>query len=202
LTPPLLFERTGLPIPQTIYAASADRTMLRRGVDWLGGFPVIVKWLGRSRGIGVLRVDSFPALFSLMDYAAAGSVPPLLCQYIADAIHFRLVVIGRQVVVGYRNAQEPDDFRSYGSEDVADYIIPIDPGMADLAVRATDALQIEMAGVDILRSPDGKLYLLEANFPCYFAQAQYAIGVDVAGMMINYLLTKAGAQAVPPTDAY
>ena len=49
---------------------------------------------------------------------------------------------------------------------------------------------VPTAGVDILETADGKLYLLEANFPCYFAQAQVAVGVDIAVMMLDYLLQK------------
>lgn len=193
LAPTLIFERAGLPIPRTVTLASADRRLLRRYVDWLGGFPVVLKWPGRSRGIGVVRADSFATLFSLADFAATGGTPPLLCQYIADATHYRLVVVGERVVAAYRNAQETDDFRSYGSEDPADYLVPVDPAMAGIAVAATHALQLEMAGVDILRGADGGLYLLEANFPCYFAQAQYITGVDIAGAMIDHLIRKSRA---------
>jgi hypothetical protein len=191
LLPPLLFERAGLAMPRTIYAATPDRALLRGYVEWLGGFPIVAKWLGHARGVAVLRVDSWAALFSLMDYAGDGGVPPLLCEYIADARHFRLVVLGTRVVAGYRNAQAADDFRSQGSDDPADYRLPIDPAMAELAVAAARVLEVETAGVDILRAPDGRLFLLEANFPCYFVQAQTIIGTDIAGMMVDHLVAKA-----------
>ena len=50
---------------------------------------------------------------------------------------------------------------------------------------------MELAGVDILQHPSGRLYLLEANFPCYFAHAQTLAGVDVAGAMVEHLMAKA-----------
>ena len=193
LLPPLLFERAGLAMPRTVYAATPDRAALRRYVAWLGGFPIVAKWLGHARGVAVLRVDSMAALFSLMDYAGAGGIPPLLCEYIADATHFRLIVLGSRVVAAYRNAQAADDFRSHGSDDPADYRIPVEPAMAELALAAARVLEVETAGVDILRRPDGRLFLLEANFPCYFAQAQTIIGTDIAGMMVDHLLQKAEA---------
>ena len=195
LNGPLLFERAGLPIPRTIYAATPDRDLLRRAVERLGGFPIVAKWLGHSSGVAVLRVDSLPALFSLMDYAGSGANPPLLMECIADATHFRLIVIGDRAVAAYRNAQQIDDFRSAGSDDPADYRIEIDPEMARVAVAATEALGIEMAGVDILRAPDGRLALLEANVPCYYPQAQLVTGVDIAGMMLDHLTRKAQALA-------
>jgi len=194
LLPPLLFERAGLAIPRTVYAATPDRDKLRGIVEWLGGFPIVAKWLGHAGGTAVLRVDSFPALFSVMDYAGDGAIPPLLSEYIADAVHFRLVVVGDRIAAGYRNLQAADDFRSMGSEDPADYRLPINPAMAALAVSAARVLGVETAGVDILRAPDGGLFLLEANFPCYFAQAQIVAGIDVAGMMVDHLIKKAGTR--------
>jgi RimK-like ATP-grasp domain/2OG-Fe(II) oxygenase superfamily len=190
MTQPLVMARAGIPIPRTIYETTTSRPLLRRYVQHLGGFPVVVKWLGRSGGVGVLRVDSFPSLFSLVDYVAEGGSHPLLCQYVPDATHFRLVVIGETVAATYRNAQEPDDFRSYGSDEPADYLVPVDTDMARIAVRVARALGVEMAGVDVLRARTGELYVLEANFPCYFAQAQLAVGVDVAGQMVEHLVRK------------
>ncbi len=190
VTPPLVLERAGVPIPRTVYVPTNDRALLSRYVEWLGGFPLVVKWLGRSHGVGVVRVDSLPALYSLMDHAVAGGANPFLCQYIADAVHYRVVVVGGRAVASYRNAQIADDFRSYGSDDLADYVAPLATQMAAIAERATAALGLEMAGVDVLRAPSGELFVLEANFPCYFGQAQHAVGVDIAGLMLDHLITK------------
>ena len=62
--------------------------------------------------------------------------------------------------------------------------------MVCLAVSAVQAIRRELGGVDILEHPSGRLYLLEANFPCYFPQAQVVAGIDVAGAMVDHLLTK------------
>ena len=48
--------------------------------------------------------------------------------------------------------------------------------------------------------PRRRLYLLEANFPCYYAQAQLKGGVDVAGAMVDYLLSQAGALGPPSAE--
>lgn len=57
-------------------------------------------------------------------------------------------------------------------------------------MRAVRALRYEFGGVDILEHPTGRLYLLESNFPCYFATPQEVIGTDVAGAMLEYLVEK------------
>ena len=131
-----------------------------------------------------------PALFSLVDYVKSMGGYPLLTAYIEDAVHWRVVVIGDRAVAAYQNCTEPDDFRTYAREELSDYVRP-SFAMADLSVRAVQTVRCEFGGVDILAQPDGRMYVLEANFPCYFPQAQLVAGVDIAGMMIDYLQRKA-----------
>ena len=186
----LLYERAGLSIPRTFYCATANRKLLRSFVAQLDGFPLVLKVPGGSRGIGVMRVDSFPALFSLVDYARSLGHAPLLTAYIADAVHWRVVVIGNRAVAAYRNCAERDDFRTYARDEASDYTAQPDPALADLAVRAVQTSGYEFGGVDILEQSDGRIFLLEANFPCYYPQAQMVAGVDIAGMMVDYLRQK------------
>jgi len=194
------FARAGLAVPRTYPLTSDDRDLMRTYVDALGGLPVVVKALGYSRGVGTIRADSLPSLFSIVDYALAEGSKPLLTAYVPDAVHWRVTVVGDRAVSGYRNVLDEDDFRTSGSEDPADYSAPLPVGTAEMAVAACRALRQAHGGVDILEHPSGRLYLLEANFPCYYAQSQLEAGVDVAGAMAQYLLEQAEALS-PPSDA-
>ena len=49
----------------------------------------------------------------------------------------------------------------------------------------------EFGGVDLLRHPGGRWYLLEVNMPCYYPHAQEVAGVDIAGAMVDHLHAKA-----------
>jgi len=191
LTPPLRFECAGLPIPRTVYCSTTSRKMIEQYVARIGGFPLIVKMLGFANGIGVMRVDSFPALFSLLDYELRQGANPLLAQYIADAAHWRLIVLGERVIAFYRKSPIANDFRAQAVKGETHSEIPPSAAMQKVAVTAAQVLGYEFAGVDILEQADGKFFLLEANFPCYFYHAQEFGGVDVAGMMLDYLVAKA-----------
>ena len=191
VNPTLAYERAGLPIPPTFNCATANRDLLRGFVARLGGFPVVLKMPGRERGVGVMRADSFPALFSLVDYVRALGGHALLCAYVPDAVHWRLVVVGDRVVASYKNCTYQDDFRTYAREELSDYAAPVNREMASVAVRAVQSVRQEFGGVDILEQTDGRIYLLEANSPCYFPQAQLVAGVDIAGAMVEHLLRKA-----------
>ena len=188
---PLLFQQLGLPMPRTLPLESADRDRLDRAVDWLGGYPVVVKVLGGSRGVGVLRADGPAALYALADLLLADGKAPFLSAYVDPADHWRVTVVGERAVAAYLNPREAGDFRTYGSERPEDFLAEPPADLVELALAATRATRVELAGVDILRHVSGRLYLLEANFPCYFAQAQAFGGVDVAGAMVDHLTAKA-----------
>ena len=69
--PELLLERAGLPTPRSLACVAADHDLLRRQADQLGGFPLVMKFPGWWKGVGVVRVDSMPSLISLVDFALA-----------------------------------------------------------------------------------------------------------------------------------
>jgi glutathione synthase/RimK-type ligase-like ATP-grasp enzyme len=188
--PLLVFQRAGIPVPRWVHVTTGDRNLLRRYVERMGGFPVILKFPGFSRGIGVTRIDSLPSLFSIVDYTLSSSSSALLCAYVHPATHWRAVVVGDRVVSHYRNVTDQDDFRTSGSEQGEDYRVPAPSGLEEAAVAAVHALGHEFGGVDILEHSSGRLYVLESNNPCYFASGQLAIGTDVSGAMIEYLLQK------------
>jgi glutathione synthase/RimK-type ligase-like ATP-grasp enzyme len=114
-----------------------------------------------------------------------------LVAYVADAVSWRVVVVGGRAVAACRNAVGADDFRSHSTEAAADHTANPPRAIARLAVRAVRALRLEFGGVDILAAPDGRLWLLESNFPCYFAHAWDIGGIDVAGAMVAHLMAKA-----------
>jgi ribosomal protein S6--L-glutamate ligase len=197
-SPVELFERAGLPIPRTVTASRMSREELRSTVDLLGGLPVIVKVGGYEGGVGVIVADTWRGLFSTLDYLWATGVFAALSAFVPDAVHWRVVVVGDRAVAAYRNLPDEDDFRTHASGAPADYTAEPEPRLTELAVGAARALRCELVGADILEHPSGRHYLLEANFPCYFAQAQLVAGIDVAGPMVDHLMGKA---AHPNYDA-
>lgn len=187
----LIHSRAGLPVPRFFFCNAAQRGQLLEQVEELGGFPVVLKVPGGSRGVGVMRADSAPSLVSLLDYTLSMNQTPLLMAYVPDAVHWRVVVVGQRAVAAYRNPPDTDDFRTYGSQDLADFTATPDPALADIAVRAVQVLRLELGGVDILEHPSGRLYLLESNFPLFHAHAETVAGIDVSGAMVEHLIAKA-----------
>lgn len=188
--------RAGVTQPRALRLFSADPQRLAAWVERLGGYPVVLKCPGGEGGLGVLRADSPAALQGLVDYLVRGlGLSPWLMSWVPDALHVRVLVVGDRAVACYDNPTRENDFRSTPACDPARYRAQVPAELADVAVRATAAQGLAFGGVDLLLHASGRIYVLEVNFPCYFAQATLGGGVDVAGPMLDWLLDRAEAQA-------
>ena len=183
----VMFERHGLPMPRTVHAVSRDRTLLEKQVKRVGGFPVVLKVPGGEGGQGVIRVDSFAALFSLLDYLGPS---PLLMEYFEHVVAYRLIVVGKQVVATEARCSGPGDFRSNAIGGAALGAVEPSAQAVAIALKAASLMRVEFGGVDLLEDESGRLLLAELNFPCYFADQQRSSGIDIAGRMIDHLAAK------------
>lgn len=116
----------------------------------------------------------------------------VLRKFIANARHFRMVVIGDKVVDTIEYIAPDDDFRTNAV--AVPQVLPRNDASDDLkriAAHATNALGLEFGGVDVLIDTEGNAYIAEVNFPCNFARNQMCTGTDIAGQMIDYLVAKA-----------
>jgi RimK family alpha-L-glutamate ligase len=66
--------------------------------------------------------------------------------------------------------------------------IELSPEVADLAVRAVSALQMDYAGVDLIRTREGELTVIEVNSVPAWKGLQSVCDIDVAACMADDLL--------------
>jgi hypothetical protein len=182
-------NRAEISQPRTIVHATASRILLEKYVDFLGGFPIVLKVAGCTLGTGVMRADSWPSLLSLVDYLVATGTDFILRQSLPGSGSFRLMVIGEQVVGTLQYDNPVHDFRTNASSESHPRLVQTHAESAAVAVAAVQAIGMELGGVDIMVDQDGKPYLLESNIPCGFATFP-KLGVDVPGLMIDHLINK------------
>lgn len=180
-------ERSGLPTMRMAHTLPRDRVRLEGIVKKLGGFPVVAKVPGGEGGEGVIRVDSLPALFSLLDYAPASAT---LMEYFEHVVAFRLIVLGKRVIATEARHPGAFDFRSNAMGGGLIGRVKTPQRLARIALDAAKALRLEFGGVDLLEEKRGRVRIAELNFPCYFADQQRDSGIDIAGKMVDYLLAK------------
>ena len=185
-------ERAGIDGPRTFPVASTEKLLVASFVERLGGFPVVLKVGGGEGGLGVMRVDSMPALRSLLDHLVRGQgMVPMMSAYVPNAMHHRVVVVGGQAICSYENPSREHDFRSTPSDREEAYTVAVPEALAKVAIAAVHAERLAFGGVDVLVHETGRAYVIEVNYPCYFPQATLMAGIDIAGPMVDWLVARA-----------
>ncbi len=184
-----MYAKLNIAAPKTVNYVPSDRKVLLEVVEELGGFPVILKAMGGSHGVGVMRLDSPESLFSVSDFARHGGSELLLKEYCSVRSSARLIVLGDKVIDSIEYSAPKGDFRS--NEGASPNVSPrrFDTEVEQLAVHATNAQGLEFGGVDIMLTDDGPK-VAEVNFPCFFPRCQMLTGTDIAGQMVDYLRKK------------
>ena len=187
----IIHEKVNLLSPKTIFHITADRQLLKRYVDYLGGFPIIVKAVGSTRGIGTIKIDSWQNLISCVDYLVTTGDQFILRQFIKAKSGCRLIVLGNEVIAGADFVMNENDFRNAVDLKQVKYTKRTYSEIVNkTAIQATHLANTEFSGVDFLEDQDGNFYLLEINFPTGFSGLIEVCGVDIPLRMIEYLINK------------
>lgn len=186
----LCFEHHGIPIPETIIINSLDRAYIQSSVEKLHGFPIIVKLPFGSHGVGVIRADSYPSLFSIIDYVEKENKFFLLREYIHTTTSARLIVLGDSVIDSIEYIVPEGDFRSNVGDKPIVRAKKFSKEIQDIAIQSVKIAGYEFGGVDILIDQQGKGYVSEVNFPCFFPRCQNLTGTNIALQMVDHLLEK------------
>jgi hypothetical protein len=183
-------ESLGLPQPRTIHRLPANNDALDSYVSSLGGFPIVIKIVGGTLGVGTMLIESMRSLRSVVDYLRTTGDEFILRQFIDPAHVARLCVLGDRVVASLKYAIAPDDFRGlpyrFGGE-VRDFGDRVN----GLALSAARAAEYEFTGVDIIIDRAGEPYVLEVNPPSNFVAFERELNIPIGDMIVSHLKSKA-----------
>lgn len=189
----LALRSAGLPTPRTVLATGVDAA---RAAIEEAGFPVVVKPVSGSWGRRVAYLTDAHAADAMLDYCAALPSPQARVLCVQEPIDkpdrdIRVFVIGGRVVGAmYRRSAGWRTNVSLGAEVSA---CPVDDELAKLALGAAEATGAEIAGVDLIEGPAGERYVLEVNARAEFAGLTRACELDVAALIAEHLVARAGA---------
>ena len=173
-------------VPTVDSALVSDESQLMRAAEAVGGFPLVLKWVRGTRGVGTALVESIEALRGQWQLSAVLEQNALLERYHAESKgrDLRFLVLGGRVLACYERRAPADDFRSNLHR--GGWGAPNEPTNeeSDTAISAATALELEFAGVDLLPT-DGGPRVLEINSVPGFRGVEEVTGVDVAGAVIG-----------------
>lgn len=191
----IIHDKANLLSPKTVFNITADRQLLKNYVDYLGGFPIIIKATGSTRGIGTMKIDSWQNLTSTVDYLMTTGDKFILRQFIKAKSGCRLMVLGNEVIAGADFTMNENDFRNaVDLKQVKYFKREYSEAVNQAAIKATHLANTEFSGVDFLEDENGNFYLLEINFPAGFSGLIDVCGVDIPLKMVEYLMNKSNAK--------
>lgn len=183
-------EKCKIPMPKTIFKGSNNKLLLKHYLEYLGGFPIVIKTYGGTGGLGVIKVNDIVTLFSITDYLVLEKKEFQLKEFIPSKSCERVTVLGSEVIYTISRPIKNDDFRSDGYSKMA-HQINLPDEINQVAIRATHAANLNYAGIDLIISDkDGKPYILEVNCPHNFAQHERLTNESYSERMIEWLFLK------------
>jgi ribosomal protein S6--L-glutamate ligase len=199
-----IMEEYGLPVPR--YSLVPNEDFLDKALEAVGGkFPIIMKLLSGTQGIGVSIVDSYASLKSV--YQTIRKLDDtneiLIQEKINSKSDLRIQVIIKKfdplnpdadncIILGSMERKAVDkDFRTNYSLGGSVSKFEISEELKDIACKAANAVGCHWCGVDIMIDEKTKKpYILEVNSSPGTEGISKAIGKPIVDDVIDYLIDK------------
>ena len=181
-----LLARKGLGLPVTAFAHGPKTAAAV--VKEVGGAPVVIKLLEGTQGMGVILAETSASAVSIIEAFSAANVNILVQEYIAEAsgTDIRALVVGDRVVGAMKRTGRKGEFRSNLHRGGKGEPIDLSSDERETALRAAEALGLNVCGVDMLRSSRGPL-VMEVNSSPGLEGIERATSADIAGAIIAFL---------------
>jgi RimK family alpha-L-glutamate ligase len=199
-----ILEDNGLPVPKS--ALVPNEESLDKALKEVGGkFPIVMKLLSGTQGIGVSIVDSYASLKSV--YQTIRKLDPsneiLVQEKINSNFDLRIQVIIKKfnplkeekdnaIILGsMKRSAVKKDFRTNYSLGGSVKKYNISKELSDIAIKAATAVGCHWCGVDIMiDSVTKKPYILEVNSSPGTEGISKAIGKPIVDDVIDYIVDK------------
>jgi len=193
-----LLQEAGLPTPETIVCESTGDAMSAA----LAMGDVVIKPIFGSMGHGMVRVNDPDVAFRVVRTLEQLRIV-FYVQRVVDhgGRDVRVFVVGGRVLGSIERQAPAGHWRTNVS--LGGSVRPFDLPFAweQLALRATAAISADYAGVDLLPSRDGSVFVLEVNGIPGWQGLKQATGVDVAAAIVDHLVERVRQGAAPPRSA-
>lgn len=182
-------QRQGLSTPKTV--ALGQNADLWTAVNALDGFPVVIKLLEGTHGIGVILCEGMQQTESTIEAFHRLKERLLMQEFIKEAqgADVRALVVDGEVVAAMKRQAPAGEFRSNLHRGASATPEKLSTKEMSIVTRATKALGLSVAGVDLLRSERGPL-IMEVNASPGLEGIETVTQVKVANKIIQFIEKK------------
>lgn len=181
-----LLSTSGIGLPKTVftnYSKSVEEV-----IDSVGGAPVVIKLLEGTQGLGVILAETRKAATSVLEAFNGLKARVIIQEFIEESkgADIRAFVVDGKVVGAMRRQGKEGEFRSNLHRGGTSQIVELTPEEERTAILSAKALNLGVAGVDMVQSNRGPL-VLEVNSSPGLEGIERATRFDIAGEIIKYI---------------
>src|SRR5210317_77021 len=161
LTSVLLFEKFGIPTPRTAFVSNEKN--IKDAVKLVGNkFPIILKTLTCTQGIGVIKIESMDSLVSTIQALWKHDAEVLIQEYMEVDGDVRTLVVDNKIFASTNRVAAKGEFRSNTHRGATPKPYKLSEEEQEVILKAARASKAYLVGVDHIIYK-GKPYVLEIN---------------------------------------
>jgi [lysine-biosynthesis-protein LysW]--L-2-aminoadipate ligase len=178
----------GVPQPSTVIAFTPDSAI--EAIEKLG-YPVVLKPVVGSWGRLLAKINDRDAAEAILEHKAVLGSYQHSIFYFQEFIEkpgrdIRVLMVGDKAITAiYRRSAHWITNTARGGEGE---VCPITPELEEICVNATRAVGGGVLAVDIIEHPGKGFLVNEINHTLEFHTAQPTSGVDIAGVIVDYVI--------------
>ena len=195
-------QEKGIPVPKTSLVSSLKD--VDEAIEEVGGkFPLVVKLLNGTKGIGVFQIDSHPSLISSLQtiWKLSPNTELLLQEKIEAEYDLRIHVLGNrdgsdegynyEVIGAMKRIKIEGDFRTNFSLGGKTEKVELTKDIEKIAILCAKSTGCGWCGVDIIvEEKTGDPYVLEVNASPGTDGIEKTTGLPITEMVLDFLSNK------------
>lgn len=185
-----------IPTPKTYFVR--NEKALNKLMDKLSTFPMIVKTVNGSQGVGVVKVDEKSSMKSVLQALWKFGSETIIQHMIKSEYDVRTIVIGGVIVGAMKRirSKENKDFRNNYSQGGSIEKHKLSPQEKKVVLAAAAASGCEICGVDHIVDENGNPFVIEVN-SSPGTKGFKQIYPGIIRVMVDYALSQCGKVSGP-----
>ncbi len=192
-----LLHRASLPTPPTWVSANYEQAAMVIRREVAAGHELVIKPVFGSQGIGLQRIRSLDQVNDPEFYNGVYYLQRFIDTGEGEWHDWRVFVVRGRAIAGMR--RNGVDWISNVANGGRCQAAVLDEEMSRLAVDAADVVNMNYAGVDLLRDQQGKLWVTEVNSIPAWKGLQGACNLNIADILVKDFLDCLGEQTAMDT---
>ncbi|MDY6792602.1 MAG: RimK family alpha-L-glutamate ligase [Thermodesulfobacteriota bacterium] len=177
-------------VPETVFINAPEG--FQTAVEQLGGYPVVAKQVSGRQGEGIVLVETKEDQKRVVRRHLDRRKGLLVQRFIPPGGRrdIRVMVVGGKAVGAMELRPSGGDFRANFHLSKESRLKDLSPEEEKIALKATAAVGLEIAGVDLIMDKDGMISVIEVNYSPGFKGLESATGLDIAGRIVKYVASR------------